>query len=294
MHTLLKTARPGTPNSSTRLTQVPADALTRPLKPETFHQPRVMDLGHGTGLWMLQMAERFPDTEFHGFDINYMLPQTIMQNIVPYIPYDIERPWNNGWGTWNMIHVQLMLGSITNWNYLFEQARRHLAPGGWFESVEIDWEPRCENNTMNLDPHQPGLKQWWDRVSRAYRIANHPLEYHRDIVHELQAHGFKEIKHIERMVPVNGWHPTDQNLHRVGSWWNIAMSPGNADEGCHGLEAMSLRPLMEIESRGEHKWTHADVQRLCQEALHEASNLNVHAYNVQHIVTARAPRADGT
>ena len=257
---------------------------------EMGNRPRVMDLGCGTGLWMLQMAEEYPNVDYHGFDINYMLPNTLLSNIEPYVPYDIESPWNMGWGHWNMIHLQLMIGSIINWTYLFQQIRRHLMPGGWFESVEIDWQPRCEDGTMNTDPEAPGLLQWWRRVSRAYLVGHHGLEYHQDIERELQAHGFKEIQHNTYKIPLCGWHTTDPVLHRVGSWWNIAMSPGSIDEGCAGLEAMSLRPLLENETG----WTPENVRRLCHEAITEASDVRVHAFNVLHVVTARAPREDGT
>ena len=286
MHTLLKTARP----TNAKLTHVPTDVLTR-VAPSPALAPKVMDLGCGTGLWMLQMAERFTNAEFYGFDINHMLPITLLSNIVPYVPCDIESPWSMGRGHWTMIHAQLMLGSITSWNYLFQQTRSHLEPGGWFESVEIDWKPRCDDGTMNENSQQPGLMQWWDRVSRAYRTAHHALEYNHNIDRDLEGHGFKDITHYKYQIPLCGWHSTDPVKHRVGSWWNIAMSPGNTDEGCFGLEAMSLRPLLDVDSTA---WTPALVQRLCREALTEASDLNVHAYNELHIVIARAPRLDGT
>jgi SAM-dependent methyltransferase len=288
MHTLLKTARP----PSNRLTQAPTDALTRPNPnpPGAGNRPRVLDLGCGTGMWMLQMAQQFPNVDYHGFDINYMLPETLLENIDPYIPWDIESPWTLGDEHWDIIHAQLMLGSITNWRYLFQQIRRHITPGGWFESVEIDWKPRCNDGTMETRPNQPGLMNWWNRVSRAYAVGHRNLEYNENVDRDLEAHGFKDIRHEKYMIPLCGWHTTDPVLHRVGGWWSIAMSPGDDDEGCCGLEAMSLRPLMENE-RG---WTRAHVQSLCAEALRESNDTKVHAYNVLHVVTARAPRIDGT
>ena len=285
MHTLLKTARP----NSNELTHAPTAALTRPGGGSGGDRARVLDLGCGTGLWMLQMIEKFPNADYHGLDINYMLPKTIISNIVPEIPFDIESPWNLGWGTWEMIHAQLLLGSISNWNYLFQQVRRHLAPGGWFESVEIDWQPRCEDDAMNMDPHKPGLMHWWARVSRAYRVGHHVLDYNQNIDEDLETAGFKDIRHYKYKVPLCGWHMTDQKLHRVGGWWNIAMSEGSTDEGCCGLEAMSLRPLIETEL-----WNRAQVQALCREALDEASNVNIRCFNWLHIVIARAPWANET
>jgi SAM-dependent methyltransferase len=244
-----------------------------------------MDLGCGTGLWMLQMAERFPNVDYNGYDINFMLPKTLNQCIQPFIPYDIEQPWNMGWAHWDVIHAQLMLGSITNWNYLFQQVKRHLAPGGWFESVEIDWKPRFDQGRET-----PGLMDWWNRVSREYWRRHKPLDYNENIVSVLEETGFRDIKHEVYMVPLCGWNTTNQVLHRVGGWWNIAMSAGNADEGCFGLEAMSLRPLTEDNPN----FRLEDVERICRLALAEASDVSVRAYNQLHVVTARAPRHDGS
>ena len=253
-----------------------------------------MDLGCGTGLWMLQMAEKFPKAEFNGYDINYMLPSTLLSNIVPYVPFDIETPWNERNSYWDMIHIQMMRGSIGNWSHVFQQIKRHLAPGAWFESVEIDWQPRCDDNTMNLNPDLPGLIQWWQRIRGAYSYAHRPIEYFQNIERDLEAEGFKEIKHYKYQLPTCGWHSTDPVKHRVGSWWNIAMSPGSIEEGCSGLEAISLRPLLEFGNVGNSSWKPSLVKKLCDEALAEASNINVHAYNELHIVIARAPHPDGT
>jgi SAM-dependent methyltransferase len=281
MHTLLKTARP----NDTRLTSVPTDRLVHGAQSQGLgHRPRVMDLGCGTGLWMLQMAEKFPNVDYNGYDINFMLPKTLNQCIQPFIPFDIETPWNMGWAHWDLIHAQLMLGSICNWEYLFEQVKRHLAPGGWFESVEIDWQPRSDHY-----PDSPGLKKWWDEISEVYRMGNKPIKYNQNIVRDLEQFGFRDVKHEVHMIPLCGWNTTNQVLHRVGGWWNIAMSAGATDEGCFGLEAMSLRPLVELRH-----WPVDEVQRLCHNALAEASDVTVRAYNQLHVVTARAPRDDGS
>lgn len=282
MHTLLKTARPATK----RLTHVPIEILSNQSRhPSSINtRPRVMDVGCGTGLWMLQMAEEFPDAIYTGYDINHILPETLMDNIVPHVPFYIEAPWNLP--CHDFIHVQLMLGSIINWKYLFANILRNLAPGGWFENVEIDWQPRCDDGTLSTDPTRPGLAYWWSQVSRDYQNANHPLEYNQNIDADLGELGFKEIRHDKYMVPLCGWHTTDPTLHRVGSWWNIAMSQGAPDEGCFGLEAMSMRPITEYED----KWSAELVRSLCSDALKEASDIRVHAYNVLHVVTARAPR----
>jgi SAM-dependent methyltransferase len=304
MHTMIKTVRP----AASRLTHVPPETFfDRPGKSGGIIVPQVLDLGCGTGLWMIQMSEEYKNVCFHGYDINALVPERLHRNIVPCVPFDVEKPWNLGDGRHDMIHCQLMQGSIQNWTYLFQQAYRHLAPGGWFESVEIDWQPRCDDNSMprnpdgSLDSSRSSLMFWWDRVHKAYGKAQHPLIYNQNIEEELRARGFKDVMRHSYQIPLCGWNTEDLKAHRVGSWWNVAMShqrtqPTIQDDRCCGLEAMSLVPLMEndLPEGSAHSWTAAKVRELCASAIDEASNVNVHAYNRLEIVVARKPRLDET
>jgi len=278
MHTMFKTAR----DVPTRLLNAPSQALRRPAG-GFDERPRVLDLGCGTGIWMLEMAQEFPTAEFVGVDMHYMGPSTLLDNVLIRAPWDYEGPWALGEGSWDLIHLQMGLGSISDWPGLYRKILRHLVPGqGWFESVEIDWQPRCDDGTL-----LPGrLLQWWDYLRDVFGALGRSLEYNERTGDALHAAGFKDIQHVCYRLPTNGWSHSPAE-HRSGMWWNIVMSQGHESTGGYGLEAMSLAAL----TRHCH-WPPDHARRLCNEALQEASDPSVHTYNNLHIWWARAPYPD--
>ncbi|KIX00798.1 uncharacterized protein Z518_09863 [Rhinocladiella mackenziei CBS 650.93] len=280
MHTMIKVARP----MGMRYTHCPTNALSA--RPGPLGQrPRVLDLGCGTGIWMIEMASSFPAAEFVGVDIHNMGPPTLLPNIGIRAPWDYEGPWALGEKSWDIIRLQMGLGSVSDWPGLYSKILRHLTPGtGWFESIEIDFQPRCDDNTL-----RPGkLTEWWDSyIKGTYEAMNRRLAYDPGTGDLLRVIGFKDIHHAVYRIPLNDAWPEDKAEKRAALWWHVAMSPGHATTGGYGLEAMSLAALC-----GLNNWPVDHVKRLCNEALAQAADPNVHAYNNLHIWWARAGGED--
>jgi hypothetical protein len=223
-----------------------------------------------------------------------MAPANLFPNTDIRAPWDYEGPWALGEQSWDLIHLQLGLGSVSNWRNLLRKIIRHLKPGRYFEWVEIDFQPRCKDNTL-----KPGrLREWWELyVSKQFDDVGRPIRYPGDDTARslLEEAGFRDVheRAEEYMLPLSGWGTGSQQ--RAGMWWNIALSPskqeGNIENstGGSGMEAMSLAPLCRCSG-----WHPDHVRRLCNEALQQASNPDVHAYNLIKVWTARAPREDGT
>lgn len=123
----------------------------RPLPPNA----RVLDLGCGTGIWAIDMAEYatpFPRSDHHlltasqsisrcyyqrlGFvqalattivcyrtDHEFHVLHTLNRPSIPtnlnFAQYDIEDPWPDTEGPWDLIHVRMLAGSIRNWSSLY-------------------------------------------------------------------------------------------------------------------------------------------------------------------------------
>lgn len=278
LNTMLKTAR----DPSCRLVHAPSTALERSPTPSS-KLPCVMDLACGTGVWLLEMAEKWPKAEYHGFDINNLAPSTLLPNITIHKGFDIDTDWEVRRGEWDIIHLQLALGAVRNWNDLYRRIREHLKPGtGWFEAAEVDWEPRCDDGSVPLDGK---LKFWWNVLMYAYQWEGCPITYSETTGKALELAGFQDIQCKEYKIPLAGWNTDSVRLHRSGIWWNIAMSAG--EDKNHGLEAMSLRPITKVNG-----WPPHHVTRLCKEVMDEASDLQVHAYNRLIVWWARAPHPD--
>ncbi|RMZ76799.1 hypothetical protein DV737_g4630, partial [Chaetothyriales sp. CBS 132003] len=277
MHTMLKTVR----DSNAKLLHAPNTSLEpgSSASPPARH-PRVMDLACGTGIWLLEMAETYPHAECHGFDINRMAPLHLLPNIEIHCPVDIEQPWAEMAGEWDIIHLQLGLGAVKDWGAIYSRVRKHLKPGtGWFEGVEIDWQPRSNDGTLSAGSK---LNRWWNEIAMRYQWLGYPINYSNTTAQALEKAKFREIQSREYMIPLSGWNTRSNRLHRSGIWCNIAMSAG-ADRN-YGLEAMSLRPLTRVGP-----WPVDHIRRFCTEVMEEASDSNIHAYFKLHVWWARAP-----
>lgn len=90
---------------------------------------RVLDLGSGSGVWCIQMAERYPHAHVLGLDIK---PQD-RSNIPPNCAFEI---WdvNNGlekfYGQFDLVHTRFTSGIFSNPQAVFLEMERCLKPGG--------------------------------------------------------------------------------------------------------------------------------------------------------------------
>src|SRR4051794_16672999 len=95
---------------------------------------------------------------------------SIPPNLRFHIPSDYESVWNYGEDSWNLIHIQMANGGVSQWlqlyrkvfsyvtqlRHLFQEQTlmhcRHLKPGyGYVEQVELDLKPRCDDTTLAPD-----------------------------------------------------------------------------------------------------------------------------------------------
>ncbi|KIW75001.1 hypothetical protein AYO21_09609 [Fonsecaea monophora] len=280
VHTMLKVLRP----KHRRITEVPHEILRIQTDgwDDRPRRPRVLDLGCGTGVWIIDMSHTFKDAEFRGVDIQFQGPPNPSDSVDYTVPWDYEGPWALGEASWDLIHLQMGLGSVANWDRLFEKIFAHLVPGGYFEWVEFDFEPRCDDGTLQHGK----LTEWWDLyIKSTYEAAGRRLHWDPSAVDTLRRVGFRDVQHIVFQIPLNTWGKNEDYMYRMSQWWQLMMGPDWNGGGAYGLEAISLAPLCTFSN-----WPPDHVKRLCNEALGQAADTNVHVYNQIHIITARAPR----
>lgn len=274
IHTMIQAARP----RGSRLHHAP---FVEKRDPITGEHPRVLDLGFGTGIWLLDMAEKYRNTDCVGVDRSNMAPKQLYHNVDLRTPFDYESAfWALGDNSFDFVHLQLGLGSVStsHWPQLYRKVFRHLKPGGYFEHVEIDWEPRCDDRTL---PEGMYTKWYREYIVPPYDHVQRTIRYNQDTESLPESTGFIHIQHQQFRIPTNGWS-NDRAEHVAGTWWEHAMASG-PDRG-KGFEAMSLFVL----TQHQH-WQVDHARRLCEDAMREAGNPSVHAYNVLHVWWAQKP-----
>ena len=85
---------------------------------------RIIDLGTGTGQWVIEMADKYPNAEVTGTDLSPIQPSWVPQN-VRFEVDDVEDTWTYPENHFDLIHEQLLLaGCLTDFKMFFRQAFR--------------------------------------------------------------------------------------------------------------------------------------------------------------------------
>ncbi|KAL1875318.1 hypothetical protein VTK73DRAFT_10155 [Phialemonium thermophilum] len=238
---------------------------------------RVLDLGCGTGIWAIDMAEKYYDESIYvkGLDLILMQPAEIPRNL-EFAQMDVETPWQGiEPNSWDLIHLRTLKGSIQSWPQLYAQIFRHLKPYyGHIEQVEIDWTPYCDDGTL---PNPSYTKLWVNELLGAMDDHGRSMTVNsQETISQLQNAGFVDIKEEVIKIPFSGW-PTEKTARDTGRWFNLGFT--------NGLMGLTLAPLTRMRDR-----TKEEVSDLVDRVKREICSRKVHAYCLLYVWTARRPQ----
>lgn len=120
-------------------------ALHPKVRAELPPNPVIVDVGTGTGVWLLDVAATFHGHgQFFGFDISdaqYPAPDTLPSNVHLGLG-DIRKPFpEHLLGTFDVVHCRLLvlaMNSESEWAAAACNLRTLLKPGGWLQWEELD------------------------------------------------------------------------------------------------------------------------------------------------------------
>ncbi|KAF3141477.1 hypothetical protein TWF594_006032 [Orbilia oligospora] len=185
---------------------------------------KILDVGTGTGIWAIQIAEEFPDAEIVGNDISPIQPSWVPPK-VSFEVDDFNDPWLQAPNSYDFIHERDCHAAVKDWGKFAENVFKTLKPGGYWESQEHTVEITTDDGSV---PEDNVLKQWCTNLIQATEIIGQTCVVAPHIVGHMQKAGFVNIKQQYFKLPIGAW-PKDPVDKEIGAFNLINMV--NAAEG---------------------------------------------------------------
>ncbi|WPG98752.1 S-adenosyl-L-methionine-dependent methyltransferase [Acrodontium crateriforme] len=238
-----------------------------------LHEPEaILDLGTGTGIWAMEMADQYPTCEVVGTDLSPVQPSWVPVNCSFEVD-DFELEWTWGENRFDMIHHRFSLGSVSDYPRLYKQAYAALKPGGWIEIIDMEAKAYSDDDTL---PEDSPLVAWGKLIEEAFAKIGKPFLKIEEYPRLLKEQGFENIQSHMIKRPSNDWpkDPKMKEIGRVGE--NTLFCCLNFLEG---LEGFTMAPFTRVLG-----WKQEEVKSLIAKVRAETVQRSVHAWQKAQVI----------
>nr|KAK5116037.1 hypothetical protein LTR85_009319 [Meristemomyces frigidus] len=206
----------------------------------------ILDIGTGTGIWAIDVADAIPAAHVIGIDLSPIQPTTVPPNLEFQI-MDADESWDFH-ERFDLIHTQFMNGfSINSWPFFYHQAFISMQPGGWVENQEFDLLFKCDDGTQPPDCATVRWGELWNQGVEAFGAGLTGRCHPEVMKQQMEEAGFINVTIQTYRLPVGPW-PKDKRLRQAGLYNAVAIH-----EGLHGLSLRTFThglkwPIEEMEA----------------------------------------------
>ncbi|KAJ5739446.1 hypothetical protein N7533_012230 [Penicillium manginii] len=223
---------------------------------------RVLDCGHGSASWAVEVAEQYPDCHVIGVDIApHMSPDDVPENLWLQVD-DLNRNFTFPANHFDLVQSRLLATGIhhSRWPTYIRDIVRVLKPGGWVQMIEIYFNVQSDNGSIT-DEH--ALRRWSTQYMRSQEDRK-DLRIGTRLRNMLTNAGLKEVDTKMIPLPLSAWG-NDQRTRDIGQ-----ANSGNIQKL---LRSLALYPLTQR--------LHMSIENfdtLVEQAQQEAKDPSLKAY----------------
>lgn len=173
----------------------------------------VLDVGCGTGLWEMDVADEHPEAQVLGFDLSPIQPDMVPLN-ARFLVDDCNAEWVFV-ERFDLIHTRALTPGIKDWSRYLRQAYEHLKPGGYIELHEIHVPAGCTE--ASADP-KPYFVEWSELLRDGGLKTDLDFSAPKRLPGLLHETGYTNITVQWQHWPVGPWAKGAKNKH-IGRLW---------------------------------------------------------------------------
>ncbi|KAL7269809.1 hypothetical protein RUND412_007507 [Rhizina undulata] len=122
----------------------------------------ILNVGTGTGIWVMDIADRLPSTQVIAVNLSPIQPTSVHPKLTFDVD-DIEEDWQYRDNSFDFIHVRSRGGAIYDWPKFYRQAFKAPKLVGWIElqdygeAFSVDGNSLAQDYILNRWAEFPGM-----------------------------------------------------------------------------------------------------------------------------------------